>query len=247
MSKSIIESWKDSCDIFSKEQLRLFVLATLNNVNKAMSSDSGIVAMIAMLFMSALLVANAAMSHQLWDYLFSFFTLKSALAVRVCVDFQSGVRVFFGALFTFTIALITMLRPSVERKDGTYLLWFLIRYIPFFILAQELVLVLPFFAYLFMDMKNNVVSFFKAFLGTVRLVIFQFPVIFVLVSVFGLLLTCGKFLARGFASCGLPSLLAGVLLPLGWYVIVIALFFSACSIFYTRVKHANRELLFGKQ
>jgi hypothetical protein len=247
MSKSVIESWKDSCQLFGKEPRKLFVLATLNNLIKSMRSDSGIVAMIAMLFMCAMMVANMGLSSALWERVFSIFTIKSALAVKIYFGSKSGIAMFFGALFTFTIALTTMLRPSIERKDGTYLLWSLIRYVPFFIVAQELVLVLPFFAYLFIDMKNSVVSLPKALLGTARLVVYQLPVVAALVGGYAVLLTIGKYLARGLACCGLPAFLGGALIPLVWYVIVTALFFSACSIFYTKVKHTNREILFGKQ
>ena len=247
MTKSLIEYWKDSCQLFGKDSRKLFVLATLNNLIKSIRGDSGILAMLAMLFMCAMLTANIGLSGLLWDRVFSFFTIKSALGIKFIVKAPQGVAGFFGALFTFTIALTAMLRPSVERKDGRYLLISLIFYLPFFVLGQELIMVLPFFAYLFMDMKNSQVSFFKALLGTGKLVLCHLPVVATLAAGYQLLLMVGKYIFIAATWLGLPIFLSGAVLPLLWFVLVMGIFYSACAIYYTKVKHIDRELLFGKQ
>jgi hypothetical protein len=247
MTKSLIEYWKDSCQLFGKDSRKLFVLATLNNLIKGIRSDSGIVAMLAMLFMCSILAANMGLSVVLWDRVFSFFTIKSALGIKLMVKTSQGVGGFFGALFTFIIAMTVMLRPSVERKDGRYLLLSLLFYLPFFLLAQELIMILPFFAYLFMDMQNRPASFFKALLGTTKLVLCHLPIVATLVVGYQVLLLLGKYIFIAASWCGLPVFLSGGFLPLLWFVLVMGVFYSACAMYYTKVKHTDRELLFGKQ
>ncbi len=247
MKKSVFQYWQDACQLFGKDQRKLFALVTLNNVVKSFRAESGMVGMMAVLFLSVMLTLNANASIPMWERVFTLLSLKSLLGVKCLgVTKAQGVS-FFGGLLSFSLAIAIIMRPSLERKDGRYLLSSLIRYLPFFVIGQELVLVLPFFAYLYMDMKNSPLSFFKALRGTVFLVLCHLPVIVVLIAGYGLLLAVGTYLVQGALLLGLPSLLSLAILPMMWFVLVFSLFFSACAMYYTKVKHADRQLLFGNQ
>lgn len=245
MIKAVFGYWQDACQLFGKDQRKLFALVTLNNLVKSFRAESGMVGMIAVLFLSVMLTLNASASMPMWERAFSLFSLKSLLGVKLLgVTKTQGVS-FFGGLLSFSLAIAVIMRPSLERKDGRYLLSSLIKYLPFFIIGQELVLLLPFFAYLYMDMKNSPLSFLKALRGTGFLVLCHLPVVVVLLAGYGLLLAVGKYLVYGALALGLPSLLSLAILPMLWFVLVFSLFFSACAMYYTKVKHADRQLLFG--
>lgn len=247
MTKSILEYWKDSCQLFGKDQRKLFTLVTLNNVVKSFHAESGMVGMIAVLFMCVMLTVNIGASTPLWERAFTFFSIKSLLGVKLLGLTKADGAGFFGALFTFTIALATAMRPALQRKDSRALLTSLLWYLPFFLIGQEIALILPFFAFLYMDMKNHPISFFKALYGTSRLVVCHLPIVLFLITCHSLMLCAGYYLTLGIGLIGLPNIIAQALIPMAWFILSYSLFFSACAMYYTKVKHTDRELLFGKQ
>lgn len=244
MTKSLVEYWKDSCQIFKKDQARLFVLATLNNFVNSFHSEKGLVGIILVLFVTVMLSVTSA-DTSLWQRVFSIFSIKSVVGIKFLGLTKSQGVNFFGALFGYTLALAAITRPSLERKDGRYLLGMLFFYLPFFIVAQEFVMLVPFLAFLYMDMTNSVYSFFKALLGTARLLWFCFPVILFLLCVYGVLLKIGLLFVYFLAWLEVHSFIY-LTVPLVWFVIVFGLFFSACSVYYTKIKHTERQLLFGE-
>ena len=139
------------------------------------------------------------------------------------------------------------MRPALQRKDSQSLYKALFWYLPFFLVGQELILILPFFAFIYMDMPNHPASFFKALYGTGRLVLCHLPVVLFLITLHGLLLCTGRYLTLGLGFIGLPNIIAQALVPMAWFIVAYSLFFSACAMYYTKVKHTDRELLFGKQ
>ena len=247
MTKSILEYWKDSCQLFGQDQRKLFTLVTLNNVIKNFHAESGMVGMIAVLFMCVMLTVNIGASAPLWERAFTLFSIKSLIGVKLLGLTKVDGAGFFGALFTFVIALTTTMRPALQRKDSQSLFKALFWYLPFFIVAQELILILPFFAVLYMDMQNHPISFFKALYGTARLVLYHLPVVIFFIALHGGMLFAGYHLTRGLNLIGLPNIIAQALVPMAWFILAYSLFFSACAMYYTKVKHADRELLFGKQ
>lgn len=247
MTKSVLEYWKDSCQLFKKDQGKLFLLVTLNNVRKSFRAESGMVGIVAVLFMCVMLTVNAGATVALWDRAFSLFAIKSLLGVKLLGLTKQDGAGFFGALFTFSFAVTVIMRPSLERKDGRYLLYSIMRYFLFFLVAQEAILLCPFFAYLYMDLPNTPVSFIKALRGTAKLLLCHAPVVIALWAAYGVLLTVGAYIVHGAIWIGVPGAFAQAILPLAWFVLVFSLFFSACAMYYTKVKHADRQLLFGEQ
>lgn len=247
MKKSILEYWKDSCQLFNKDQGKLFTLVTLNTVIKNFHAESGLVSVIAVLFMCIMLTVNIGASGPLWERVFAFFSIKSLIGVKLLGITKAEGAGFFGAFFTFTIALAASIRPTLHRKDSSALFLSLFYYLPFFVIGQEIVLIVPYFAFLYMDMKNHPTSFFKAIYGTGLLVLCHFPVVAFFTFCHSIMLYVGYYLTVGMRLAGVPAIIGQALVPMAWFIITYSLFFSACAMYYTKVKHADRELLFGKQ
>lgn len=247
MKKSILDYWKDSCQLFHKDQRKLFTLVTLNTVIKNFHAESGLVSVIAVLFMCIMLTINIGASAPLWERVFTLFSIKSLIGVKLLGITRAEGAGFFGALFTFTIALASTIRPTLHRKDSSALFLSLFCYLPFFIISQEIVLILPYFAFLYMDMKNHPSSFLKALYGTSLLILCHLPVIAFFTLCLCIMLYAGYYLTMGVVLLGLPAIISQALVPMAWFIMTYSLFFSACAMYYTKVKHADRELLFGKQ
>lgn len=243
MKKSLLESWSSACLIFSKDQRRLFLLATLNNAIKIFCRETGIFALGVMLL---LIAGRAPLTLNVWGPVFSLFSWKSLLFVKIFGP-QEGM-LFYAGMLPFSLALCILARPCIERKDADYLLRMLFWYAPFFLVTQEIVLLLPYCAFIFMDMKNRPMSVIHALTATGKLVVYHLPVIAGFLVGYGILLHAGFWMVRGMIALGLSNPFWGAsMLPLAWFTLVHLLYISASALYYTKVKHTDRELLFGKQ
>ena len=247
MAKSILAYWKDSCQLIGKDSGKMFFLATANNFITSFSLHGGTLIITGILFVAAFFAAQLGMSSQLWHYTFASNTIKSPLWFHLITQSSLNSTYFFDVLLVLIITMIAMRRSTIERKDTRYLVSTLVRYLPFFIIAQDYIILMPFFAFIFMDMDNTIFSFFKAFVASLKLFFYHLPVVLSLGLSYVLLMWLGKGLYVGATWCNIPPLLGAVVLPVLWLVFVLGLHFSACAIYYIKVKHTDRELLFGKE
>lgn len=233
--------WKESFDFFKWQNLRLMILASLNNFRRA----AGIFA------------------KELWFFVVILFCLQAfeilnALIFHIKdswtgVDFLVPIYLNIGSILGFFFFLLAV-RPAVERKDGAYFLKYMLRFLGvlFFALALPAYLLpLQVVSILFLvDLPISFSSFFSAIKNGVVFCIYFLPAI-VALSVCSLVpwylfsITLSEHILV--ASMVKPIALV-VALPIASFlfgVVFKALLIAVCVMYYIKVKHAHHRLFFS--
>ncbi len=248
MARSLVQSWKDSCLLYKPGNLKLFVLVTLNNLLRGL----GVVKM-AMLLMLVITIVRASTSPgpllEGWTVVFSFFHFKSLLSDIIAKYMYPGatdISFLLSLVWLVTTFLVVGLRASVERKSRIYLLQYFIRYFMLFFVAQELILMLPLLAYRFLEGENSGWGFVQTVQSSCRAVLYHLPVVAGLQFFFIAMLMIGKIITKECIVLGLPLVISHALAPCVWYIFSLGFFLSAWSVYYTKIKHGDRALLFDE-
>ncbi|MBY0352802.1 hypothetical protein K2W90_00380 [Candidatus Babeliales bacterium] len=232
--------WKESFDFFKWQNLRLMMLASLNNFRRALVIFAKeLWGFVFLLFCFQVLDINVLLFH-IRDQL----GIINFLAVN-CLKIATVVGFFFFLL---------SVRPSVELKDRSYFL----KYLPRVWGAALLALVTPAYALpflvvsvlFFIDLRDNAPSLLLAVKNSFKFCFHFFP------SILGL--TLFSLIPFYIFSVNIKERIATTLvhMPAAIYLVLPtvtflfgvmfkALLISLCVMYYIKVKHAHHRLFFN--
>lgn len=221
-SKQIFDCWKASVQLLKWENLKLILLAGINNF-----------------------LRSTKLTLQFGWWLMPFYFLPGIHAPLANANFSTYLSewlVHFLALKTITILYILTCRPSLERKDLIYLKKYAHAIPPLlvFIFTATIFFSLSFIflisAFFFLDSEQKPINIFKSILNSFKFAIY-FPAIifpFIILNLFEYSL----FLA-GLNGNNTPF----YLLPVDLMSIILLFFqLSILSILYTKIRHTFPDL-----
>ena len=259
--KKLFTKWGESVEIFKPQNLKLFVLASLNTFKRS----------------SIILLKNSWWMIPFFIILF-LFGLGGAFFVAILEKFKLlslGTQVggflsflFFALPFIFlTFFIFLFVRPSVETKNFFYFMGYFKKFWAFFILTgfyfyvfniQGLFSIYSVVILFFLDSKGKLTSLFYSLLNGIKLAIFYLPVFLILglinmikiplisniplINKYYMIKLCVftnfDFIIRfGFIR---------LFLVLGFSILAEILFLSFLTVYYIKIKHKDFHFFYHK-
>jgi len=243
--KMIFTKWLESLEIFSKKDLALFFLASLNALRRSV-----IVLVQKCWWLLVLLLLLKSDSFWVVNRLFYEPSLLKRLFV---VDSLVAVGYIFASLLLSFFAFL-IVRPSVENKELSYFVVYTNKFLGFSLIALFIggIPVLPIFwmmALFFMDSQGKIESLYYSFLNSLKLVFYYLPVCAVLglgkIALDYIVVNLMKFLEAGITSViGTDGILFLIWDKIFYSILFLVWLFFLCimTTYYVRIKHKDFKL-----
>ncbi len=249
--KKLLTKWGESLDIFSKKDLTLFFLASLNTLRRSV----GI--LLKECWWLVIFLLFFLRSDAFWVVNRSFYEPSMFSRLFFIDSFSSGSFVVASLLLSFFSFLIV--RPSVESKDISYFVGYFNKFLGFALIAFFVggIPLLPLFwvaTLFFLDSRGTSSSLLFSVVNGIKMIIYYSPV-WLFLGIAKIVLDYTVVYLMKFVGLGIKNWL-GVnnILFMIWdklfYVVLYLLwlfFLCAMSVYYVRIKHKNFKFFFKKQ
>jgi hypothetical protein len=232
---NLVSSWKDSLEVFKKKNFVLFLLASLNTLRRSLI-------LLLKYFWWVFIIFFAT------DLYFSFWGFEYA--------YQYGsITWFFLKAFLYFYAILAA-RPSIERKDMEYFVTYMQKYFLIFVVflfcyLDPIFFLFLIFAFHYLDSKPGIKNCLYSFLTSFKIVLYHLPV-FIIFGVSKFLLDGLIYLYQNVKYWGINYLFGQndiIFFIVDQFVmiffgLIVLLFISFVSIYYTKSKHKNFDFFF---
>ena len=258
--KNLLTKWKESLEIFKWQNLKLFLLASLNNFKKSLiifiknfpimifCMLGTILFLYCVLYFFDIINKHEPIASSCGNLFLGqlHVTSENTISIWKTLIVYASIGSVFVFHLTIQLYLYLIIRPSIENKNLTYFLKYANKIIGVVLISMILSIfdflflpIIPFCIIFFLDSKNSIKSFFFSLLNGFQILIYNI----IPILTFGLLMQGIIYFFDNtlFTTIPNPNPIISIYKIL---TSTLLRFFYLCaiSIYYTKIKHKDFNL-----